>query len=77
MKRKWIDAVLIISIVSLIAFYIVPLRPALPLEVVVMVYLGGHARAKRITTIPAFPEVYKYEWLHFTPSCWSKVYACH
>jgi hypothetical protein len=39
MKKRWIDAVLVISIVSLIAFYIVPLRPALPLEVVVILYL--------------------------------------
>jgi hypothetical protein len=39
MKRKWVDAVLAASVISLVAFYIVPLRPAIPLEIVVIMYL--------------------------------------
>ena len=39
MKRKWIDAVIIISFISIVAFYIVPLRLAIPLEVVIIIYL--------------------------------------
>jgi hypothetical protein len=40
MKRRWIDAAITFSIISFVLFYLVPLRLAIPLEIVAIVYLA-------------------------------------
>ncbi|XHH10396.1 MAG: hypothetical protein ACFCUE_07145 [Candidatus Bathyarchaeia archaeon] len=39
MKKRWIDAAIVFCSVSIVVFYVVPLRAALPLELVAIVYL--------------------------------------
>lgn len=39
MKKRWINIALIFSIISIMVFYIIPLRAALPLELVAIAYL--------------------------------------
>jgi hypothetical protein len=57
MRKRWVDAAIVFSAISLVAFYIVPLRFALPLEAVVLVYLvtlrKGVLSAKVIQVAPA------------------------
>lgn len=58
MKKVWVNIAIIFLVISLIAFYIVPLRFALPLEAVVLVYLvtlrmgKGTAYSKLIQVAP-------------------------
>jgi len=58
MKKVWVNIAIIFLVISLIAFYIVPLRFALPLEAVVLVYLvtlrmgKGIASSKLIQAVP-------------------------
>ncbi len=58
MKKVWVNIAIIFLVISLIAFYIVPLRFALPLEAVVLVYLvtlrmgKGTASSKLIQVAP-------------------------
>jgi len=39
MKKRWLDATIVFSILSIVAFYIIPLRLAFPMETIVIVYL--------------------------------------
>lgn len=39
MKKKWLDATMVFSIISIVVFYIIPLRLAFPLEIIVIAYL--------------------------------------
>lgn len=41
MKKRWLDATIVFSILSIVAFYIIPLRLAFPMEIIVIVYLIG------------------------------------
>ncbi len=38
-KRRWIDAAIVFSILSIVMFYVVPMRVAFPLEVIAIAYL--------------------------------------
>lgn len=56
MKRKWSDAVIVISIISIVVFYIVPLRPTIPLEIMIIIYLvnerGGFSLKRLKHVVP-------------------------
>lgn len=56
MKRVWIDTAIVVSTLSIVAFYIVPLRQAFPLEVLVIIYLiykrGGFSLKRLKYVIP-------------------------
>jgi len=53
-KSKWIKAATIFFVVSLIVFYIIPLRAAFPVELLLIIYLGYRRRDvwlnKRVVT---------------------------
>jgi hypothetical protein len=39
MKKRWLDATMIFSMISIVVFYIIPLRLVFPLEIIVITYL--------------------------------------
>lgn len=56
-KKRWVDAAIVFSVASLVAFYLVPMRFALPLEAVALAYLvalrwGKGAPAKSAKMVP-------------------------
>jgi hypothetical protein len=56
-KKRWVDAAIVFLVVSLVAFYVVPLRVALPLEAVALAYLvalrwGKGVPAKSVKVVP-------------------------
>jgi hypothetical protein len=38
-KRRWVDITIIFCVLSLVIFYLIPLRPAFPLEIIAIAYL--------------------------------------
>lgn len=50
LKKGWVDIAIIFLAISLVAFYVVPLRFALPLEAVVLVYLVALRMGKGIAS---------------------------
>jgi hypothetical protein len=57
MKKRWVDAAIIFSAVSIIIFYALPLRFGLPLEVIAICYLvilrSGHTLKRTSVVAPA------------------------
>lgn len=60
-KSRWINTAIIFSIASIAIFYLLPLRPAFPLEIVAMLYLvytrKGVSTKNVITKLPAIAMV--------------------
>jgi hypothetical protein len=54
-NKRWIDVAIVFLIASIVAFYVVPLRAALPLEVVALAYLVALRQNRSPKAIQAAP----------------------